>query len=463
MFSWKSDEFGWISKVKSRLVARGFKQRERIDFGETFAPTVSSSCVRLLSAIACELDPDVCHFDVEQAFILSKLDEDVFLRLPRGCGRLSGKIVRLIKSSYGLKQVSRSWHAHLTTCLKTLGFQQCFADACVFRLVEKGRVAIKAGVHVDDIFAVGLESRFDVFRDELNRMVTVKNLGELRWYGGCHYTREREIDTLTISQKTFADELVKKFCVTSTQSVPVRVGVKLEEFDEDEKVENWPFRELVGSSMWLSISTRPDIANAVRAVARYCTARRAIHWKAALSILRYINGTSEYGIIFQRGTLSGISLEVFADADYASKATDRRSVSGGLLICGGASVVCWFYRTQKCVALSTSEAEYVALGDAVKVLWFLRQVWRFMLPSKVMPYFSVFEDNQGAVQLAQNPVTNSNSKHSDVRHHFLGERVRQRDIKVVHVPSEFQHADILTKALAFDLFAFHRKFVMNLK
>ena len=101
------------------------------------------------------------------------------------------------------------------------------------------------------------------------------------------------------------------------------------------------------------------------AVARYCTAPRAIHWKAALGILEYINDTSEYGITFQRGTLSGISLEMFADANYASKATDRRSVSGGLIMCGGASV-CWFSRTQKCVTLSTSEAEYVAFEDAAK-------------------------------------------------------------------------------------------------
>ena len=452
-----------MSKAKSRLVARGFKQREGIYFGETFVPTVSSFCVHLLRAIACELDLDVCHFNVEQAFVQSKLNEDAFLRLPRGCGRLSGKVVRLNKSLYGLKQASRSWYAHLTTCLNTLGFQQCLADACVFRLVEEGRIAIIAVVHVDDIFAVGLKSRCDVFRDELNRTVSVKNLGELRWYGGCHYLREREMGTVTIPQKTFADKLVKKYCVTSTQSVPLGVGVKLEEFNEDEIVENWPFRELVGSLMWLSISTRPDIANAVRAVARYCTAPRAIHWKAALGILEYINGTSEYGITFQRGTLSGISLEVLADADYASKATDRRSVSGGVIMCGSASV-CWFSRTQKCVTLTTSEAEYVALGDAVKKeLLFLRQVWRFMLPSKLMPCFPVFEDNQGAVQLAQNPITNSNSKHIDVRHHFLRELVRQRNIKVVQVPSEFQHADILTKALAFDLFAFHRKFLMNLK
>ena len=111
--------------------------------------------MRLLSAIASDLDLDVCHFGVEQAFVESKLDEDVFLCLPRGCGRLSGKIVRLNKSLYGLKQASRSWHAHLTTCLKTLCFQQCLVDACVFRLVQEGRVAIIAVVHVDSTIGGG--------------------------------------------------------------------------------------------------------------------------------------------------------------------------------------------------------------------------------------------------------------------------------------------------------------------
>ena len=196
--------------------------------------------------------------------------------------------MRLNKSLYGLKQASRSYHAHLTSCLKTLVFQQCLADACVFRLVEEGRVAIIAVVRVDDtLFAVVLKSRCDVFRDELNRMVPVTNLGELRRCGGCHYKREQEMGTLTISQKTFADELVKMFRVTSMTSVPRRVGVRLKEFDEDEKVENSPFRELLGTLMWLSISTRPDISNAVRAVARYCTVPRVIHWKAALDILEY--------------------------------------------------------------------------------------------------------------------------------------------------------------------------------
>ena len=245
------------------------------------------------------------------------------------------------------------------------------ADVCVFRLIENGRVVITAVVHVDDIFAVGQKERCDRLCVDLNRTILVKNLGDLKWYGGCPYSRDRKRGTLTIFQQSFAEELVKKFRVTSVQSVPLKVGVKLEEFDENEETESWPFRELVGGLMWLAISTRPDISKAVRSVARYCSAPKAVHWKSALGILAYINGTCGFGITYQRGTTVGISLEVFADADYASRATDRRSVSGGAIMCAGACV-CWFSRTQKCVTLSTSEAEYVALGNAVKELLFVR-------------------------------------------------------------------------------------------
>ena len=169
----------------------------------------------------------------------------------------------------------------------------------------------------------------------------------------------------------------------------------------------------------------PDICKIVRAVARYCSAPISIHWKAGLGILAYINGTSGFGIISQRGTTAGFSLEVLADADYASKATDKGSVSGGAIMCGAACVF-WF-----------SRAEYVALGDAVKESLFLRQVWRLMLPDKDM--------HEGAVQLSQNPSPNSNSELINVRHHLFRELVCQGGFSVNHVPSEYQHAEILTK------------------
>ena len=163
--------------------------------------------------MACELDLDLRHFDIEQAFVQSDLEETVFIRLPQGCGRLSGKIVRLNKSLYGLKQASRQWHAHLTRCLLTLGFLQCLADACIFRLMKDERVVMTIAVHVHDIFAVGEKTRCDQFGRDLNQMVPVKNLGELRWCSGCFYERDWEKEMLTISQQTFAEQLASEYGV----------------------------------------------------------------------------------------------------------------------------------------------------------------------------------------------------------------------------------------------------------
>ena len=129
IFDWKVDQFGWPTKAKARLVARGDMQREYIDFGDLYAPTVASSSVRLLAALACEHDLELCHFDIDQAFVRADLAEDVYMRLPEGCGSLSGKVVKLSKSLYGLRQASRQWYALLKKCLLALGFVQCLADS----------------------------------------------------------------------------------------------------------------------------------------------------------------------------------------------------------------------------------------------------------------------------------------------------------------------------------------------
>ncbi|CAB1102071.1 unnamed protein product [Ectocarpus sp. CCAP 1310/34] len=270
----------------------------------TFTPA------KMLAALACELNLDLCHFDVEQAFVRSELEEDVYMRLPQGCGALSGMIVKLGKSLYGLRQASRQWHAMLKRCLVALGFEQCMADACVFRLIEDGCVVLILVVHVDDIFAVGERERCDKFGADLNKSVPVKNLGELRWYSGCFYERNKETGRLTISQQTFTDELAAEYGVVGGRSVPMSSGVKLSDFDADEVATDFPFRELVGSLMWLATQTRPDIAN-VRAVARYCASAKLVHWNAAIDILGYARRTSHFGILFQRGTAEGFSLQVF--------------------------------------------------------------------------------------------------------------------------------------------------------
>ena len=130
-------------------------------------------------------------------------------------------------------------------------------------------------------------------------------------------------------------------------------------------------------------------------------------------------------------------------------------------MCAAAST-CWFSITQKCVTLSTTEAEYVALADAIKEVIFLRYVWSFILPGLGSACIMVFEDNKGARHLAHNPVCTSNSKHIDTRHHFLRELVFRGEFDIVAIESEQQHADFLTKALAGPVFRFHLDFVMKI-
>ena len=200
------------------------------------------------------------------------------------------------------------------------------------------------------------------------------------------------------------------------------VGVKLEKFDAREPDVHDPFRSLVGHLMWLANQTHPDILNAVRAVATYSHAPKFVHWKTALHISMYVKFTSSYGITFQKGTEGGVNLEVYVDSDYASKATDRRSVSGNVVMCVGACVS-FSSRTQKSVTLSSTEAEYIAMANGLKEAIFLRYLWSFIFPDRDVGCTVVKEDNVGALHLANNPVTTPNSKHIDIRRHFIRERV----------------------------------------
>ncbi|CAB1118960.1 unnamed protein product [Ectocarpus sp. CCAP 1310/34] len=201
---------------------------------------------------------------------------------------------------------------------------------------------------------------------------------------------------------------------------------------ENEEAGDVPFREVVGCLMWIASQTRPDISNAVRAVARHSHEPKLSHWKAAPKVLNYLLGTAHLSLNFKRDSSVDVGTLVYVDADFASKATDRRSVSGALVFVAGMLVV-WTSRTQKCVAQSTSEAEYLAM-----------------------------EDNEGAIALADNPLSSGISKHIDVRHHFLRSLTEEGRIKISHVSSKEQHADILTKALPRALFEVNRDIVLGL-
>ena len=178
-----------------------------------------------------------------------------------------------------------------------------------------------------------------------------------------------------------------------------------------------------------------------------------------LQIIRYLLGTKDLSLTFEWG--SGFEISVFADATYAEKADDRRSVSG-VAVTVGKSSVSWFNSTQKIVTLSTTEAEYVALGDGVKEALFVKGVLSFIIPPISENCIKVFVDNDGAISHANNPLSFARTKHIDVRFHFIRELTRSKTISVEYIPTKEQRADILTKALTGTIFKEHRDFLMNL-
>ena len=211
--------------------------------------------------------------------------------------------------------------------------------------------------------------------------------------------------------------------------------------------------------MWLVVISRPDITNAVRAVSRHSNSPAEKHWKAMLQIIRYLLGTKGLSLTFEWG--SGLEISVFVDANYAEKADDRRSVSG-VSVTVGKSSASWFSSTQKIVTLSTTEAEYVALGDGISEALFVKGVLSFIIPSISENCIKVFVDNDGAISLANNPLRSARAKHIDVRFHFIRELTRSKTISIEYVPTKEQRADILTKALTGAIFKEHRDFLMNL-
>ncbi|CAB1099792.1 unnamed protein product [Ectocarpus sp. CCAP 1310/34] len=317
VYKWKADETGKIVKAEARLVAEGFKQKHVVDYLGTFSPTANASSIRLLVALACKYDLEFFHFEIEQAFVQSELDHEVFMKLPPGCKSMTGKVVRIDKSLYGLRQASRTFHKRLVSDLNCMGFEQSLSDPCVLRFVMGDEVLGMIAIHVDDILYAGIERLATMVVEALGDSLPTKNLGKVR-------------------------------------SVM-----------EDEGAGDVPFREVVGSLMWIANQTRLDISNAVRAVARHSHEPKTSHRKAAQKILSYVLETAHLTLMYKQDTMVDVGTLEYVDADIASKTTDRRSISGAIVLVADC-LVAWISRTQKCVTLSTTEAEYDAMGDGCK-------------------------------------------------------------------------------------------------
>lgn len=201
---------------------------------------------------------------------------------------------------------------------------------------------------------------------------------------------------------------------------------------------------LVGSLLYAAMVTRPDIAYAVQVLGRHMQASNKEHFAAGKRILRYLKGTKDLGLKY--GPIEGeFEIVGYADSDWASDKDTRRSVTAYVYTLGGAAIS-WSSRLQPTVALSSSESEYMAVSAATQEAIHLRRLMESLGFKQDEPTI-LFCDNQGAVAMTENPVMHKRSKHIDIRYHFVRDVVARGDIKLAYIPTEFQPADLLTKAL----------------
>jgi len=453
IFKKKLDAQGDIERYKARLVAKGFMQREGVDFNEVFAPVSKHTTLRTLLGMVASQDLELHQLDIKTAFLNGELEETIYMQQPRGYEEGSTNTVCLLKKSlYGLRQAPRAWHTRLKQELEHMGFTASEADPGLYTAHYK-HTSIYLLVYVDDILiAAKTQEAVDHVKARLTAAFDVRDLGPAKYFLGMSLDRDRHRQTLKITQERLATELVHRHGLIQgkTKSIPMSPAIKLTQAEEGSMLdkEKFQFCELVGSLLYLSVCTRPDIAQSVGVLARYMAKPAMEHWTAAKAVLRYIAGTLSSGITF---TNNVAVMEGYCDSDYAGDLDTRRSTTGFVFtFCGAA--ISWSSKLQPTVAVSTTEAEYMAAAQAVKeALWLRKLIMEFELQFGTM---RIYSDNQGAIKLLKHPVASVKSKHIDVIHHFARERVARKEVQFEYISTDLMIADCMTKALAASKFVF---------
>jgi len=388
--------------------------------------------------------------DVDTAFLNGDLEEEVYMYQAKGLEE-KGKehlVCKLNKALYGLKQAPRAWYKRLTNHLTKYGFTKVLVDSCVWIKKIEGEICI-IGIYVDDLLLISKRKEtMKKMKKMLASEFQCKDLGEVHYLLGLKIIRNRSERQLFISQETYTKSVLAKFGMSECNKTdtPCDNNIQLSKSQSpdkpDEKMHK-EYRALVGSLMYLMTGTRPDIAYAVQSVSRYLGCPGEAHVKAAKRILRYVKGTSNYGILYD-GKMGKENIEAYVDSDYAKDLDGRRSTSGYVTILAG-GVVTYSSKLQRTVALSSAEAEYMGLAHGTQEVLFLRELVKEIGLSQNQTVIHV--DNQAAQQMAMNPVHHQRTKHIDVRYHFVRERIQTKEIELQHVSTKENLADIMTKGV----------------
>ena len=449
------------TKTKARLVAKGFTQIKFINYEDTFAPVIRKESLRYLLSHAVANDFEVHHMDVETAFLNGKLNEEIYMELPEGFGKDTGKIVKLIRSLYGLKQSPHVWYGDINETLKKNNYYPTKSDPCIYikREKESKKVIGIIGLYVDDCIPIGTKDEVKRMKEILTNSYKMKDLGEVKLILGMEI--ERTKNELKIYQRNYIRKILEKFKMSDCKKVdtPIEDSKYNKEFNptnslmkKNEENSEIPFanRELyyqaVGSLNYLSCTTRPDISFATNVIARHMSNPLEKHWTQVKRIFRYLKGTIDYSLTYTKDPTDKFFRKIvgYSDASYAPNPNDRKSVGAYIFNYNGGAIS-WSSKRQSIVALSSCEAEYIALCECAK-----ESQWLSHLHQELNGHddpILIFEDNQAAIKLAENSMFSNRTKHIQVRFHYIRELVADKKIILNYCPTDLMVADALTKGL----------------
>ncbi|KAJ0612890.1 putative RNA-directed DNA polymerase [Helianthus annuus] len=408
----KRDKTGAITRYKARLVAKGFNQQPGIDYHETFSPVVKFTTVRVVLSLAVSQRWPLRQLDIQNAFLHGDLNETVYLRQPPGFSdpQKPDHVCLLHKSLYGLKQAPRAWFHRLSTALHSLGFQGSKTDPSLF-IYASGGTLLYMLVYVDDIILTGNNPQaIDNIIHSLSKTFALQDMGTLSYFLGIEVAPCGS--DLLLSQKKYILETIHKAGLSQARPVPTPMATSATlALGDSPPFENpVKYRQIVGALQYATLS-RPDIAYAVNKVCQFMHSPTEDHWSAVKRILRYLQGTVDYGLLLKQNSSSTLHaytdayspvLNAYSDADWAGCPDDRRS-TGGYAIYLGSNLVSWSAKKQKTVSRSSTESEYKALADTVAELTWLEALLQ-ELRVRMATTPVLWCDNLGATYLSANPV-----------------------------------------------------------
>ena len=427
----------------ARLVARGDLQTKGIDYDETFASVVKLVSLRILLTYTAYHDLDLVHWDIVAAFLNGDLKEEVYMRQPMGFEDGSGRVCHLKKSIYGLCQSARAFYQKLDSILLPNGWTRLKTEWAVWKDKKNNII----GCHVDDMcIAADAITRIALHTCLEQHGLIVNDLGNLDIFIGIHISRDRKLRRIYLSQEEYIWNTLKSFGMEDCKPIATPMaepsfplhGSKLN--DDEIKL----YQRLIGCLLYILHGTRPDLAYSVIRLSQFAAAPMQHHWLALKRLLRYLKVTSSVTLCLGNHDNQSCDLVGYFDAAHGDS-TKRRSTAGYIfLLCG--SPISWASKVQRTIALSTTEAEYMAATEAAKECQWICSVtpelgWILRKPIKL------YGDNQGANALTRNPESHQRTKHIDIKHRFITSLVTDGSVTVFYVPTDQMLADMFTKPL----------------